>query len=507
MLRRIDDFLNKITMYRLVLYCLVLLWLTGLFLSFFNTLPFSPVSLIISLLVILVFSIATNKIFERIFNVPSNTESTYITSFILALITGPEISAKGFLFLILISAIAIASKYILAVNKKHIFNPAALAIAAGPFLFHYYPSWWVGDPIMMAFVLITGFLIVRKIQRFDLVASFLIVFIATSLGAITSLQNVFALLPNLFAYSPVLFFAAIMLTEPATAPPSRIHRFAYGALVGFLIAPFFTLGNFSFSPEMALLAGNIFSYIVSPKVKLRLMLKEKLKIAVNTYDFVFSTEKRLKFLPGQYLEWTLTGRQKKQDSRGMRRYFTIASSPTENNLRIGIKFYQNPSSYKKALQDLKQGDLMVASQLAGDFTLPKDKNKKLVFLAGGIGITPFRSMLKYLIDSNENRNIVMFYANGNYSDVAYRNIFDQAQEKLGIKTVYVLADIQKCPSEFDCQKGLVTVEMIKKTVPDFKERLFYISGPRAMIVSFEKTLKELGIPKSHIKTDFFPGYA
>lgn len=187
----------------------------------------------------------------------------------------------------------------------------------------------------------------------------------------------------------------------------------------------------------------------------------------------------------------------KRDNRGMRRYFTIASSPTEENIRMGVKFYDKPSTYKQSLMSLKNGKIIVASQLAGDFVLPEDKNKKLVFIAGGIGVTPFRSMIKYLIDKNEKRDIVIFYSNKTVDDIAYKNIFDEAEKKLGIKTIYHLTD----------KSGFLNHEMIQKYVPDFKERMFFISGPRSMILTFQKALKEAGVNKNHIRTDFFPGFA
>ena len=150
---------------------------------------------------------------------------------------------------------------------------------------------------------------------------------------------------------------------------------------------------------------------------------------IPTILFLRQIEK-LKFKPGQYLEWTLP--HEKIDNRGMRRYFTIASSPTEKDMIMGVKFYDKPSSYKQSLISLENQGIVVASQLAGDFTLPKDKNKKLIFIAGGIGVTPFRSMIKYLIDNNEKRDIVIFYSNKSFADIAYKEIFDEAAKKLRI---------------------------------------------------------------------------
>jgi ferredoxin-NADP reductase len=280
-----------------------------------------------------------------------------------------------------------------------------------------------------------------------------------------------------------------------TLPPTKILRICYGALVGFLFAPQIHIGSLYFTPELVLVAGSVFSYLVSSDKKLILNLEKKAELAPGIYDFEFSSDQALAFKPGQYMELTLE--HPEQDSRGIRRYLTIASSPTERQIRLGIKFYNNPSSFKKFLMLTSPGKKIVASQLAGDFTLPRDKNKKLVFIAGGIGITPFRSMIKYLLDTNEKRSIVLFYLNKTRDDFAYKDIFDKAVLQLGIKVVYSIVDI---PSASYYQA-------ITKEVPDWQERFFYISGPPSMVSAFETNLKKIGVKKSQIKTDYFPGFA
>ena len=148
----------------------------------------------------------------------------------------------------------------------------------------------------------------------------------------------------------------------------------------------------------------------------------------------------------------------------------------------------------------------MAGQLAGDFTLPKDKNQKLTLVAGGIGVTPFRSMVKYLIDTNDKRPINVIFANREPSDVIYRDIFDEAKEKLDIKTIYT---VTKNPTNqaWDGYVGYIDGKMIKQQIPDFMERLFYISGSKAMVDNFQNALKEIGVKDKNIKTDFFPGFA
>ncbi|MEK7131808.1 MAG: RnfABCDGE type electron transport complex subunit D [Patescibacteria group bacterium] len=507
MIKLIDKFLNQITMYRLILYYVLSLWAAALLFSFFNLLPFGPAALIISGVFITVVCLAVNVIFARIFRVPSNIESVYATAFILALIIAPLKSAGDLWFLGGAAALAMASKYILAVSRKHIFNPAALAVAFMAIILGQSAGWWVGNLYMAPLALLGGLLMVRKLRRLDLVLSFFIAALATVavvLGVnFLKGEELLSALQAVFFNSPILFFACVMLTEPMTTPPTKNLRILYGALAGFLFSFPIHIGSVYSTPELALLAANIFSYAVSPKKKLILELTEKIPVAADIYDFLFKLDCKFNFKPGQYLEWTLG--HDGQDARGIRRYFTIASSPTEKDIRMGVKFYPQASSFKNSMMLLKPGDKIVASQLAGDFVLPKNKGKKLVFIAGGIGITPFRSIIKYLLDIKQKRDIILLYSNYSPADIVYKDVFDQGEQQLGIKTVYNITNTPY-PDDWRGERGFIDEQMIKRKVLDYKERIFYLSGSHNMVVAFDATLQKMGVKKWQIKKDFFPGF-
>ena len=238
--------------------------------------------------------------------------------------------------------------------------------------------------------------------------------------------------------------------------------------------------------------------------KLILELKKKIQLTADVYEFLFKPNHKLKFKPGQYMEWTLG--QDTRDSRGMRRYFTISSSPAEEYVGMGVKFYPHSSSFKQSMLSLNTGDKIIASQLAGDFVLPEDKDKKLVFIAGGIGVTPFRSMIKHLLDIKEKRDIVLLYSNKTPTDIIYKDIFDRAEQELGVKTIYTVTD-KPCPKDWTGANCFIDEVLIKKIVPDYKERTFYLSGPQAMVAACDEILRKMGVKKSRIKNDFFPGFA
>lgn len=506
MIRLIDNILNRVTMYRLVLYYLIFLLGAAVVLSIIGTLPYDPFALVFMVGFLIAACWITNQVFAWAFRVPANVESVYISALILALILTPLQSYQDLWFVGWAAVLAMASKYVVAINKKHIFNPVAFAVAMTALTINQSASWWVGDAAMLPFVVVGGLLVVRKIRRFDLVLSFFFSALVTIL-AFTLLGGgdvVFAF-QNVALYSPLFFFAFVILTEPLTTPPTRRLQTYYGLLVGLLFAPQFHVGAFYTTPEIAIVIGNVFVYLVSPKTRLILTLREKLQLAPDVYEFVFDPARRLAFAPGQYMEWTLGHHD--PDTRGNRRYFTLASAPTEDVLRVGVKFYPDSSTYKQSLLEMDEDTEIVAAQLAGDFTLPDDPHQRCVLIAGGIGITPFRSMLKYLLDTRQPRPITVLYSNRTVDDIVYKDVLDAAHRKLGIKVVYTITDTINFPASWRGKVGRIDAAMIRQEVPDYRSALFYVSGPNAMVDGIKDALHRLHVPASHIKTDYFSGLA
>jgi ferredoxin-NADP reductase/Na+-translocating ferredoxin:NAD+ oxidoreductase RnfD subunit len=503
MTRSIDRFLDHITMYRLVLYYLVTLLAAAMALGALGVVPHNPVDIAFSTLVLLGSCWATNRVFARVFNVPANSESTYITAIILALIVEPMAPANlaGVGMLVFVSIWAMASKFMLAAGRKHVFNPAAFGVVLSALLLNQPATWWVGGNLpLLPFVLAGGVLIVRKLRCFDLVATFILVDLATVLVTADPAQYGMVLRETLLS-SPLFFFGFVMLTEPLTAPTMRWPRLVFAALVGVLFAPNVHIGSVYLTPELALLAGNLFALATGPRGRFILTLERIEQSAADTYDFIFRSPRRLAFSAGQYLEWTLG--LDRPDNRGNRRYFTIASAPTEDEVRLGVKFYPASSAFKRGLASMAPGDTIHVSQLAGNFVLPADPRAKLAFLAGGVGITPFRSMLQTLIDRGETRSIVVLYGSESQEDIAYGDVLDQARRELGVRTIHAVARNARAGQ----YPGYIDATLVREAIPDYRERVFYISGPQAMVESLRSMLIGIGVPRRRIKTDFFPGFA
>lgn len=125
--------------------------------------------------------------------------------------------------------------------------------------------------------------------------------------------------------------------------------------------------------------------------------------------------------------------------------------------------------------------------------LPKDSHKKLVFIAGGIGVTPFRSMIKDLTLNKQKRDITLFYFAAGEPEFLYKDVWQEALA-YGVKVI-----------PFTNREKLDEA-MLQKYTPDYKERDFYLSGPPFMVRAYAKTLRTLSIPARNIHTDYFSGY-
>lgn len=502
----VDNLINGISMYRLLMYYLIALIIIAIGFSAIGVMNYNPVYIAISAAVLVFACWIINKILAKLFNAPINPESAILTGLILTLIVPPKPTGYSFLFLIAVSGLAMASKYILTINNKHIFNPAAIAVvltALGP---KQSASWWVGTAAMLPFVIIGGILITRKLRRGPMVVAFLIVTtLATAFLPASGGSHIFSNLENMILNSSAFFLGFVMLTEPYTSPTTKNKQIWYAAIVGLILAPQFHIGSYYTTPEVALIIGNIYAYLTGNKLKLFPTLFRKYKIAGDSAEFAFVTDQPLDYQPGQYMEFTLP--HEKVDNRGVRRYFTLSSSPTEGQLKIGVKFYDPGSTFKSALLDINKNTSIVASQLAGDFILPKDPHKKLVFIAGGIGITPFRSMIKFLIDINQKRDITLLYSANSEDDIAYRDILETARKKMNINTLYVISGKGSKISKPNSVNGMIDARLIKTYIPDLYNRIFYISGTHEMVESIQEILSQLGVKRANIKTDFFPGYA
>jgi len=122
-------------------------------------------------------------------------------------------------------------------------------------------------------------------------------------------------------------------------------------------------------------------------------------------------------------------------------------------------------------------------------------------------VTPFRSIIKYLLDHRERRPVTLFYTSKAIDDFVFRDVFDRAQKERGIRTIYSITDDVNPPANWPGEVGRITSDLIRKTVPEYRDCIFYISGPRGMVDSFKDAIHQLGPEGLDIRTDYFPGLA
>lgn len=505
--KRLDD----TAMYRTVTLALLSLVFCSLVLGFVGIFPYSGLEQLISLFTALAVALSANVLLSKLLKVHVNNESAIITALILFfLVIPPQISNLSDLWQIsVVVLLAILSKFLLVWNKQHLFNPAAFGVFALALIYELFPIngyfetvWWIGKPELFIPLLIAGSLLVFKIRRWTPVLVFIgVAFVMFLFEEWRFGSDVLAQAPNFWLSGPSLFLAFFMLTEPFTMPPTKRLQAGYGAVLGFLAQTTMFLPVLKMTPELALIISNLLFYPTTLKRKLILPLVEKRELATNTYEFAFAKPKGLTFKAGQYLEWMLP--HSGVDNRGIRRYFTIASAPNDDLLRIGVRFADTVSSFKTKLKSLEVGDKIIASQLAGDFVLPKNPNIKLAFIAGGIGITPFVSHLGYMAAAGGKFNTILFNCNNTSIEIAYKDNLREASEKIACNVVNILAK-ENLPGY---ESGFLTADMVKKYSPDYLERHWYISGPPPMVSAYSQLLTGMGVPGRQIVTDFFPGLA
>ncbi len=506
-MRFLDNLLNGMTMYRLMLWYLSLLLGIAVILNFFKVLPYNPLDILVSGLYLIAACYATNQLFAYLFKVKPNYESQLITGLILALIIGPLPLLSNLFFLTIAPTIAMASKYLVVIKKQHIFNPAAFAVVMTAIVFHRGASWWIGSLPMSPFILIGGLLILRKTHRFNLALGFLLTYflfiVVTGLHSFLSMQSAVVLVTNIFLTSPILFFSFVMLTEPLTSPADRNLRTYYGIFTALVLILLQKFTSFAYTMELALLTANVAGRVVRFNAKYTLTLKQKTEIAPSIWEFLFEPMRPFRYISGQFLQWSLPHQH--TDSRGTRRYFTLSSSPTEKDIVLTTKIPEKPSSFKTALKKLSIGESIYATSLEGDFILKNNPYDLRGFTAGGLGITPFRSIIKNLLDNKLFQSIILLYSARSATEFVFKDIFSRAEKEIGLKIVYV--PFEKPEGGWQGEVGQIDETMIKRYVGNERRAVFYISGPQPMVLAFEKKLSDMGVGKSHIKADYFPGYA
>ncbi len=224
-------------------------------------------------------------------------------------------------------------------------------------------------------------------------------------------------------------------------------------------------------------------------MKLKLIGRQRLFDDVET--FVFKPEQPVDWQPGQYMHYVFAHAD--EDDRGEERWFTISAPPYQKNLSITTRFTaEKGSTFKKALRQLKPGVAIEADGPKGKFVID-DFSKKYVLIAGGIGITPYRSMLMQFEHDGRLPAIDLLWANRD-DDFVFGNELSILEQKYSNFHIHKFVGGQRM-TEADFQP-----------YADDPDTIFYVSGPEPMVENYADMLKEMDLSEERVKTDFFPGY-
>ncbi len=259
-----------------------------------------------------------------------------------------------------------------------------------------------------------------------------------------------------------------------------------------------------------------------PQIELTLLEKDKIE---GTYVTSFKFSKQngqgggegedkttpLIYTAGQFAFFDI-GRVY-NDPKGPIRHFTISSSPTENFIMFSTRIRDSP--YKKRLSTLDEGATVKVRGPEGQFVLHEDYSKPAVFLSGGIGVTPFRSIVKYATDKQLPLKIVVFDSNRNRENILFKEEFDDwANINKNLKIIYTISNDEKQQSsstanDWKGEYGRIDKAMILKylDINILNNSIFYICGPPGMLKAMQSLLQDdLEIPKERIKVEEFTGY-
>ncbi len=243
------------------------------------------------------------------------------------------------------------------------------------------------------------------------------------------------------------------------------------------------------------------------RFKVRLLGKKQ--EARGTKTFFFERPKGFSYLAGQYIYITLP-KLLYPDERGDTRHFTLSSSPTEDKFAITTRMRET-SGFKKTLDEMKTGEELSISGPNGTFVLDREKTKtSQVMIAGGIGVTPYRSIIKYVADKKLHVPIHLIYSNSIPEEIAFRDELDKiAVQNPNIKITYTITKPEGSKAKWTGLTGRIDEAFLRKLITNNQQPItgiFWVCGPPVMASAIESALETLKVPYEHTNSEKFTGY-
>jgi ferredoxin-NADP reductase len=232
-------------------------------------------------------------------------------------------------------------------------------------------------------------------------------------------------------------------------------------------------------------------------------IKEKREVAKGTLMVVFDLlDKEVDFTPGQYFFVTLID-PPYDDEKGPRRHITVVTSPNDRGV-LGLATRVRDSAFKRSLAELPVGAEVDVEKPKGEFLLPEDTEKDYVFIAGGIGITVFRSMLRYIAQEDLPHRVTLVYSNRDRESTAFYDELRELERAIpGLRVVFTMTD----DSGWDGETRRIDAAMLRDHLgDDLGSFTFFIAGPPKMVDAMETIVSGAGVPEGQIRPARFSGY-
>jgi ferredoxin-NADP reductase len=231
---------------------------------------------------------------------------------------------------------------------------------------------------------------------------------------------------------------------------------------------------------------------------------KKEQIATGTMMFTFEKPEGFDFKAGQSIDLTLIN-PPETDAEGNTRAFSLVAAPGEDFLAIATRM--RDTAFKKVLNNLPLNTDLEFAGPFGSFTLHNNSSKPAVFLVGGIGITPFYSILKYASVNKLPHKIYLFYSNRKPEDTAFlEELTALEKDNTNYNLIATMTEIDKSNRYWSGEKGFINKKMLQKYLPDLYSPIYYSAGPSEMVAAMRKILNDLGVDDDNIRTEEFSGY-
>jgi ferredoxin-NADP reductase len=228
---------------------------------------------------------------------------------------------------------------------------------------------------------------------------------------------------------------------------------------------------------------------------------DKREVAQGTLLVRFAVEDYPDYRPGAYF-WVELPERGDNDEKGLRRHISLVTSPTERGV-VGLATRLRDTAFKRTLAALEVGDEVQVEEPKGSFLLPEDTSVDYVFVAGGIGITVFRSMLRYIADTGAPYRVTLVYSNRDRASTAFLEELQELEQRIdGLRVILTMTD----EPEWEGETRRLDAEVLADLLGGLEDRTFLVAGPPPMAEGVADALRAAGLPEDRVLSDKFSGY-